>query len=116
MKSCKVSPDVFVQLALQLAHYRIHGKLTSTYESASVRRFRRGRVDCIRAASPEALAWVQAMAQPKDDEEKKVTFHLVTQEKKLELWQKAAKQQTEEMVDNILGRGNSLKPIDHPLD
>lgn len=33
----------------------------STYESASTRRFRLGRVDNIRANSPAALEWVQAM-------------------------------------------------------
>lgn len=41
--------------------FRLHGHLVSTYESASLRRFRYGRVDNIRAATPEALRWVQAM-------------------------------------------------------
>lgn len=35
----------------------------ATYESAGIRRFAKGRVDVIRAASPEALAWVKAMCQ-----------------------------------------------------
>lgn len=35
----------------------------ATYESAGIRRFAHGRVDVIRAASPEALAWVKAMCQ-----------------------------------------------------
>lgn len=69
IKSCKVSPDVFIQLALQLAYYRIYGKLTATYESASTRRFRLGRVDCIRSATSEALRWVTAMSQPKEDDD-----------------------------------------------
>lgn len=108
IKSCKVSPDVYIQLALQLAYYKLYGKLTATYESASTRRFRLGRVDCIRSASPEALSWVAAMSQPKEDDDtcgKKVTFHLVSEEKKMELWNAAVKQQTKEMVDNILGQG-----------
>ncbi|VEN58242.1 unnamed protein product [Callosobruchus maculatus] len=108
IKSCKVSPDVYIQLALQLAYYRLYGKLTATYESASTRRFRLGRVDCIRSATPEALAWVQAMSQPKEDDDmgnKKVTFHLVSDEKKLLLWNEAVIAQTQEMVDNILGLG-----------
>lgn len=33
----------------------------STYESASIRRFQEGRVDNIRSATPEALAFVQSM-------------------------------------------------------
>nr|CAH7750018.1 unnamed protein product [Callosobruchus chinensis] len=108
IKSCKVSPDVYIQLALQLAYYRLYGKLTATYESASTTRFRLGRVDCIRSATPEALAWVQAMSQPKEDDDmgnKKVTFHLVSDEKKLLLWNEAVIAQTQEMVDNILGLG-----------
>lgn len=42
---------------------RLHGRLVATYESAGIRRFALGRVDCIRAASPEALAWAKAMCQ-----------------------------------------------------
>lgn len=68
IKSCKISPDVYIQLALQLAYYRLYGKLTATYESASTRRFKLGRVDCIRSATPEALKWATAMLQPKDDD------------------------------------------------
>ncbi|CAG9766802.1 unnamed protein product [Ceutorhynchus assimilis] len=110
MKSCKVSPDVFVQLALQLAYYKLYGKLTATYESASTRRFLLGRVDCIRSATPEALEWVMAMSQPKEETDydignKKVTFHLVSDDRKYELWCEAVKVQTKEMVDNILGHG-----------
>ncbi|XP_023310152.1 choline O-acetyltransferase [Anoplophora glabripennis] len=108
IKACRVSPDVYVQLALQLAYYRLYGKLTATYESASTRRFRLGRVDCIRSATPEALAWVTAMSQPKEDDEmgnKKVSFHLVSDEKKLLLWNEAVAAQTSEMVENILGQG-----------
>lgn len=69
IKSCKVSPDVYIQLALQLAYYKHYGKLVATYESASTRRFRLGRVDCIRSATPEALKWVMAMSQPKEDDD-----------------------------------------------
>jgi len=42
---------------------RLHGKLVATYESASTRRFRLGRVDCIRAATMETLEWAKAMNQ-----------------------------------------------------
>ncbi|XP_026827019.1 choline O-acetyltransferase [Ooceraea biroi] len=63
IKTCRVSPDAYIQLALQLTYFRLHGKLVATYESAGIRRFAMGRVDCIRAASPEALAWAKAMCQ-----------------------------------------------------
>ncbi|KAL1264915.1 hypothetical protein QQF64_005270 [Cirrhinus molitorella] len=61
IKQQKMSPDAYIQLALQLAFYRCHGRLVSTYESASLRRFRQGRVDNIRSATPEALAFVKAL-------------------------------------------------------
>nr|QOI90649.1 choline acetyltransferase isoform A [Ixodes ricinus] len=61
IKTQKISPDVFVQLALQLTYYKVHRKLVSTYESASLRKFHLGRVDNIRAATSEALTWIQAM-------------------------------------------------------
>jgi len=77
-KSKKISPDGFIQLILQWTFYRYiypsteyvyrqdvslscHGHLTSTYESAGIRKFRLGRVDNIRSATPEVLDWVQQM-------------------------------------------------------
>ncbi|KAG7511942.1 choline O-acetyltransferase [Solea senegalensis] len=62
IKKQKMSPDAYIQLALQLAYYRCHRRPVSTYESASTRRFREGRVDNIRSATPEALAFVRAMS------------------------------------------------------
>uniref|UniRef100_W5KA03 Choline O-acetyltransferase n=1 Tax=Astyanax mexicanus TaxID=7994 RepID=W5KA03_ASTMX len=61
IKKQKMSPDAYVQVALQLAFYRCNGRVVSTYESASTRRFREGRVDNIRSATPEALSFVKAM-------------------------------------------------------
>nr|XP_055027201.1 choline O-acetyltransferase isoform X1 [Misgurnus anguillicaudatus] len=62
IKKQKMSPDAFVQVALQLTYYRRHGCLVPTYESASIRRFQEGRVDNIRSSTPEALAFVKAMS------------------------------------------------------
>ncbi|MFH4982271.1 hypothetical protein AB6A40_008980 [Gnathostoma spinigerum] len=64
IKSLHHSPDGFVQLTMQLAYYRTHKRICTTYESASLRRFEDGRVDNIRAATPEVLAWVKAMDDP----------------------------------------------------
>ncbi|XP_023269173.1 choline O-acetyltransferase-like [Seriola lalandi dorsalis] len=61
IKKQKMSPDAFIQMALQLAFYKCNGRLVSTYESASIRRFQEGRVDNIRSATPEALAFVMSM-------------------------------------------------------
>lgn len=60
----------------------MYGRLFCTYESASTRRFRYGRVDCIRSATEEAHAWAQTMCQAEpagesdNDIGKKVTFNL----------------------------------------
>lgn len=61
IKEQHISPDVFIQLALQLTYYKLHRRLVSTYESCSLRQFRKGRVDNIRASSKEALLWAQTM-------------------------------------------------------
>ncbi|XP_028845157.1 choline O-acetyltransferase [Denticeps clupeoides] len=61
IKKQKMSPDAYIQVALQLAYYRCHGRQVSTYESASIRRFQEGRVDNIRSATSEALAFVRTM-------------------------------------------------------
>ncbi|XP_062352887.1 choline O-acetyltransferase [Cinclus cinclus] len=65
IKKQKISPDAYIQVALQLAFYRCHRRLVPTYESASLRRFDEGRVDNIRSATSEAFAFVKAMASDK---------------------------------------------------
>uniref|UniRef100_A0A2A4J498 Choline O-acetyltransferase n=1 Tax=Heliothis virescens TaxID=7102 RepID=A0A2A4J498_HELVI len=105
MKSCRTSPDVYIQLAMQYAYYKMYGYLVTTYESASLRRFRNGRVDNIRSAHGAALAWAAAMCTAEtpplndgDDGQKK-------EQKKLELFEEAARKQTAIMEANILGKG-----------
>ncbi|KAF2363289.1 Acyltransferase ChoActase/COT/CPT [Trinorchestia longiramus] len=93
MKKSKCSPDAFIQLALQLAYFRTQSHLTSTYESASIRRFRHGRVDAIRANTPEVLAWCEAMVLNGPVRDRLAKFNV------------ALETQTEIMVNNILGRG-----------
>ncbi|KAF7669366.1 hypothetical protein LDENG_00199670 [Lucifuga dentata] len=65
IKKQKMSPDAYIQVALQLAFYKCNGRLVSTYESASTRRFQEGRVDNIRSATSEALAFVKSMTDEK---------------------------------------------------
>ncbi|XP_037348168.1 carnitine O-acetyltransferase isoform X3 [Talpa occidentalis] len=60
-KSQKLSPDAFIQVALQLAYYRIYGHACATYESASLRMYHLGRTDTIRSATMESLVFVKAM-------------------------------------------------------
>ncbi|KAG8193670.1 hypothetical protein JTE90_024033 [Oedothorax gibbosus] len=95
IKSHKISPDAFIQVALQLTYYKVHRKLVSTYESASLRRFHKGRVDNIRAATPEALAWVKVMCGASE----------VTEEGKVELFRACIKKQTEILLYTVNGEG-----------
>ena len=65
MKKCKVSPDAYIQMALQLAYYRNAGKFCFTYEASMTRLFREGRTETVRPCTIESVAWAKAM----DDEE-----------------------------------------------
>ncbi|KAJ3293426.1 hypothetical protein HK104_004461 [Borealophlyctis nickersoniae] len=56
----KCSPDAYVQLALQLAYYRVHGELTPMYESAQTRMFKHGRTETGRSVTSETLAFVKS--------------------------------------------------------
>jgi carnitine O-acetyltransferase len=62
IKKCKTSPDSWAQLVMQYAYYKMSGctRLAGTYESAQTRKFRRGRTEVIRSATPEALDWVKS--------------------------------------------------------
>ncbi|XP_066591716.1 choline O-acetyltransferase isoform X2 [Prorops nasuta] len=113
IKSCRISPDSYIQLALQLTYFRLHGQLVATYESAGIRRFAMGRVDVIRAASPEALAWARAMCQgdpethtPANLSQSNAQEDGTKREDRIrELFHLAVQRQTTEMNDNINGCG-----------
>ncbi|PVD21630.1 hypothetical protein C0Q70_17429 [Pomacea canaliculata] len=61
IKGCRLSPDAFIQLALQLAYYRMHNRPCATYETASLRQFQLGRTETIRSCSVESLEFTQGM-------------------------------------------------------
>uniref|UniRef100_A0A1A8R4A1 Carnitine O-acetyltransferase n=1 Tax=Nothobranchius rachovii TaxID=451742 RepID=A0A1A8R4A1_9TELE len=63
-KQHSLSPDAFVQMALQLAYFRMYNICCSTYESASLRMFKYGRTDAIRSTTVDSLGFVQAMQDP----------------------------------------------------
>ncbi|XP_048881407.1 carnitine O-palmitoyltransferase 1, muscle isoform [Brienomyrus brachyistius] len=79
IKRCRTSPDAFIQLALQLAHFRDKGEFCLTYESSMTRMFKEGRTETVRSCTWESTAFVRAM----EDKEK-------TNEMRLELFRKAA--------------------------
>ncbi|KIM64248.1 hypothetical protein SCLCIDRAFT_115593 [Scleroderma citrinum Foug A] len=53
------SPDAFVQLALQLSYYRLHGRTTPVYETALTRSFHHGRTETIRSLTRESFTFVR---------------------------------------------------------
>lgn len=53
-KQFGVSPDAFVQMAFQLAYYRLKNRVGSTYESANTKGFYHGRTETIRSVSSKS--------------------------------------------------------------
>ena len=64
MKRLKVSADVFVQMAMQLAYHRLHNRFGTTYETAGTRKFLHGRTETMRPLTKEATVWVESMSRP----------------------------------------------------
>ncbi|KAK2713952.1 hypothetical protein QYM36_009742 [Artemia franciscana] len=64
MKKFRVSPDAYIQMALQLAYYRDAGKFNLTYEASMTRLFKEGRTETVRPCTIESCAWVKAMENP----------------------------------------------------
>ncbi|XP_026062223.1 carnitine O-palmitoyltransferase 1, liver isoform isoform X1 [Carassius auratus] len=68
IKKMKMSPDSFVQLALQLAYYRDRGTFCLTYEASMTRLFREGRTETVRSCSNESCEFVLALEAGEDRE------------------------------------------------
>jgi len=61
IKRLKVSPDAYIQMALQLAYYRDVKHLSLTYEASMTRLYREGRTETVRPVSVESAEWVYSM-------------------------------------------------------
>ncbi|XP_042363360.1 LOW QUALITY PROTEIN: carnitine O-palmitoyltransferase 1, liver isoform-like [Plectropomus leopardus] len=61
VKKCRVSPDAFIQMALQLAYYRDQGRLCLTYEASMTRLFKEGRTETVRSCTNESSAMIRAL-------------------------------------------------------
>jgi len=94
IKTCRVSPDAYVQLAFQLAYYRGCGRLCLTYEASMTRLFREGRTETVRPVTIESAEFVRAMNDPsKTNEERKA------------LMSKASAVHTKGYQDAMCGKG-----------
>lgn len=63
-KKKRLHPDTFIQLALQLAYYRLLGRPGCCYETAMTRYFYHGRTETVRSCTVEAVRWCQSMQDP----------------------------------------------------
>jgi len=64
VKRAKLHPDFFMQMAIQLAFFRMHSTYAATYETGHTRVFYHGRTDTVRTLSVESVAFVRAMEDP----------------------------------------------------
>ncbi|KAG9342935.1 hypothetical protein JZ751_015151 [Albula glossodonta] len=79
IKKLRMSPDAFIQLALQLAYYRDRGMFCLTYEAAMTRLFREGRTETVRSCSNESCAFVKALENGEAAEECRRLFCLAAE-------------------------------------
>lgn len=82
MKKCKISPDAFIQMALQMAYYKVclhpvfaccvtslppsqdAGKFRLTYEASMTRLYLQGRTETVRPVTKYSCQFVRAMCDP----------------------------------------------------
>ncbi|XP_062904015.1 carnitine O-acetyltransferase-like [Mobula hypostoma] len=67
-----MSPDSFVQMALQLAYFRMYHELCSVCETVSLRNFHLGRTDVVRSSSTDCLEFVERMDDPGQEAHQKL--------------------------------------------
>ncbi|CAL1297471.1 unnamed protein product [Larinioides sclopetarius] len=94
MKKCKVSPDAYIQMALQLAYYRDSRKFSLTYEASMTRLFREGRTETVRPVTMESCEFVKSMLDSK-----------ATNEKRIELLRKACDRHQRGYQNAMCGKG-----------
>ncbi|XP_060076491.1 carnitine O-palmitoyltransferase 1, liver isoform-like [Ylistrum balloti] len=72
MKTCKVSPDAYIQMALQITYFKNAGKFALTYESSMTRFYLNGRTETVRSLTCESASFVRAFRDPTVDREEKL--------------------------------------------
>ena len=98
------SPDAFVQMAIQLATYRLWGELGATYEATQTRIFLHGRTETTRAVSPASAAFCARMGLTPTQEEN-ATAELLARTEKLALLQKAVQSHVAYIAEAAKGKG-----------
>lgn len=94
IKTFNISPDAFVQLALQLAQYKLYGRCYSSYEAVMTRKFLHGRIEVMYCVSLESIKFIENMLKVSYDDKIKANSLL-----------EAAKKHKARMNDCRNGRG-----------
>ena len=94
MKRLGVSPDAYLQMALQITYFRNVGRFHLTYESAMARLFKHGRTETIRSVSEQSVDFVRSFV---DDN--------VPADVKLQKLRAASTRHTSYTVDAMTGKG-----------
>lgn len=94
IKNCKVSPDAFVQLAIQLAYFKDNAKFVQTYEASMTRLYLGGRTETVRSCTKESCAFVRSMLNPG-----------ATNDERIKLLHKAGEKHTLLYKDAMNGKG-----------
>ncbi|HLR67802.1 MAG TPA: choline/carnitine O-acyltransferase [Virgibacillus sp.] len=68
IKKLGISPDAFFHIGLQIAQYRLFGKIRSTYEPVAIRFFREERTESARASSREKTRLAIALTDEELDD------------------------------------------------
>lgn len=96
IKKAGCSPDAYMQMAMQLASYRMFGEPLATYESTQVRKFLHGRTETTRTVSPDSLAFCQAMDK---------SNQALSRSERFEMLQKACSTHVKYVSNAVEGQG-----------
>ncbi|KAL3887263.1 hypothetical protein ACJMK2_027207 [Sinanodonta woodiana] len=94
IKTCKVSPDAYIQMALQVTYFKDAGKFALTYESSMTRLYLHGRTETVRSLTLEGCDFVRAFLDEK-----------VSKQEKIRLLQKACEVHQQLYKDSMTGKG-----------
>ncbi|CAH1238747.1 CROT [Branchiostoma lanceolatum] len=89
IRSFKLHPDSYMQTALQLAYFRMHGKPAPTYESATLRQYYHGRTETVRSCTTEVVNWCKAMVDNTVPVEEKKELMMAVVKKHIKLMEEA---------------------------
>lgn len=94
IKQFKLSPDSYVQMLIQLAYYKMNGRIRPVYESATTRKFIQGRTETTRSVSVESADLCAKFWNPK-----------LSDSDKISALRAASKSQASYIADAVEGKG-----------